>query len=184
LLGRLAGQPGLLPLSLHVDYWNRTGWEDPYSSAAITARQYAYAQRLGQYSVFTPELVVNGAESVVGSDQASVDAAIRRARAAQAVSVPLSAAREGGVLRIMVGAGSGRASVFVLGYDDRHVTPVRGGENAGRTLTETDVVRSLAAVGSWTGDALDVRVAAPAGEHAAVLLQADGGRMLAASVVQ
>ncbi len=186
LLGRLqASGANVLPLSLHVDYWNRIGWRDPFSSAAMTARQYDYARAFGQDEVYTPELVVAGAQGVVGSDPDAVDGAIRHARmvAANLPSVPLRVAREGGQISAAVGSGPGRGQLLLVGYDGRHVTAIGSGENAGRVLTETNVVRSLAPLANWVGSPLTVRAPLPAGEHAAVLLQAADGRMLAARLV-
>ncbi len=186
LLGRLK-QSGadLLPLSLHVDYWNRIGWRDPFSSAAMTARQYDYARALGQAEVYTPELVVDGARGVVGSDASAVDAAIRQARSTQAklVAPELGVARSGGRVDVAVGAGAGPARLLLVGYDDHHSTAIGSGENAGRILAETNVVRSLQSIGEWTGAPLRASADAPAGQHAAVLLQAADGRMLAARLV-
>lgn len=186
LLGRLrdAGGADLLPLSLHVDYWNRIGWVDRYSSAAMTERQYEYARWLGGDGVYTPELVVDGARGVVGSDAAAVQAAIDQARAGRAAgpAIPLAVARDGARVTIDVGAGDGPGRLVLVGFDDRHVTAVRGGENDGRTLTEYNVVRSLAVVGSWSGAPDRVRATLAAGEHAAVLLQDGSGRILAAAV--
>ena len=185
LLGRLRGRPDLLPLSLHVDYWNRIGWRDPFSSAAMTDRQDAYGQALGQDGVYTPELVVAGAQGVVGSNQAAVEAAIARARAAAAnhPAITLQARREGAAIAVAAGAGPGRGQVLLVGYDDRHVTAVGRGENAGAVLVEYNVVRSLAPLAAWAGAPLALRAPPPPGEHAAVLLQAWDGRILAASVV-
>ena len=186
LLGRLKGsQPSVLPLSLHVDYWNRIGWQDRYSSHAITARQYEYARLLGQDGVYTPELVVDGLQGVVGSDPFAVDAAIRRAQAARAErpAIVLGIRRDGADVTVEAGAGAGQGTLLLVGYDDRHVTPVGSGENAGRTLTEINVVRSIAPLGAWAGAPLALRVAAPPGEHYALLLQSTDGRMLAARAV-
>ncbi len=183
LLGRLkAADADVLPLSLHVDYWNRIGWSDPFSSAAVTARQNDYAKWLGQDGVYTPELVVDGALGVVGSDPGEVEAAIRQARAAHALLPPISlrASRDLGGIEIAVGAGPGRGRLLLVGYDDRHVTAIPSGENAGRTLTETNVVRSLVQLAEWSGQPVTLRATPPAGEHLAVLLQAADGRMLAA----
>src|SRR5579872_562411 len=68
LLGELAGQPDVLALSFHIDYWNDLGWVDRFSAPAFTARQQAYAQRHG-FKVYTPQLVVDGRSDVVGSDR-------------------------------------------------------------------------------------------------------------------
>src|SRR5271168_3575426 len=80
LLKKLSAENNqLLPLSFHVDYWNYLGWKDPYSSQANTDRQRGYASSLdGQ--VYTPELVVNGATGVVGSDEGRVRNAITAAQ--------------------------------------------------------------------------------------------------------
>src|SRR5277367_5346912 len=80
LLKRLSAENNrLLSLSFHVDYWNYLGWKDPYSSPASTDRQRGYASALdGQ--VYTPELVVNGATAVVGSDEHRVRDAIKSAQ--------------------------------------------------------------------------------------------------------
>jgi hypothetical protein len=186
LLGRLkASGADLLPLSLHVDYWNRIGWRDPFSSPAMTARQEAYGRVLGQDGVYTPELVVGGSEGVVGSDSGAVAAAISHARrlAAAGPAVALRVAREGDAIRAAAGPGPGSGELLLVGFDDRHVTQVGSGENAGRELVETNVVRSLTALAPWSGAPLTVRAPVPAGQHAAVLLQAGDGRILAASLV-
>ncbi len=186
LLGRLrAAGENLLPLSLHVDYWDRIGWHDRYSSPAITARQRFYADRLEQDGVYTPELVVDGVQGVVGSDASAVSSAIEAARVRHARGAPttLAVSRDGADLVVAVGAGAGRAEVLLLGFDDRHVTPVASGENAGRTIVDTNVVRSLAAIGDWSGPALSLHAAPGAGDHVAVLLQGQDGTILAARVV-
>ena len=186
LLGNLkASDAGVLPLSLHVDYWNRIGWRDPFSSPAMTTRQYQYARMLGQDNVYTPELVVAGAQGVVGSDPGAVEGAIRRARtvAAGLPSVPLRAQRQGKLIRVEAGSGPGHGQLLLVGFDDRHVTAVHSGENAGRLLAETNVVRSLAPLANWVGAPVMVSAPAPEGERAAVLLQAADGRILAARLV-
>ena len=57
----------IIPLSFHVDYWNRLGWEDPFSSSEYSERQRSYAKQLNLESVYTPQLVVNGEYELVGS---------------------------------------------------------------------------------------------------------------------
>src|ERR1700744_6721037 len=56
----------------HVTYWNHLGWSDPYSSSTYTDRQDAYSQRFHLEGVYTPQMVINGAEQIVGSDRAAL----------------------------------------------------------------------------------------------------------------
>src|SRR6266850_2694201 len=73
LLAELARRPDVLALSFHVDYWDRLGWKDPYSSRAATDRQNRYATLLALPTVYTPQIVVDGKWEAVGSDRADVD---------------------------------------------------------------------------------------------------------------
>src|SRR5262245_9342561 len=86
LLARLASEARnagrrVYALSFHVDYWDRLGWKDRYSSAAYSKRQGEYARRFRLASLYTPQLVVNGEQEMVGSDARSVEAALRAALA-------------------------------------------------------------------------------------------------------
>lgn len=172
----------ILPLAFHVTYWNRLGWTDPYSLTAATERQEAYAGRLGETS-FTPQLVVDGRASVIGSRRGEVAAAIAKARAVQGDDVPVNLTRGGDGLTVTIGAGKAGASarILLVGFDRERVTPVRRGENGGRTLTESNVVRAIRLIGAWRSEALSTRTSVPAGEDAAVILQGADGRILGAA---
>lgn len=177
-------RPDLLPLDFHVDYWNHLGWTDPYSSAEATDRQRRYAAMLGS-EVYTPQIVVGGTRQVVGSDRAAVDAAVAAATVEQASASPvmMRLERTGATLAIDVGTGAGQGELLLVGYDDRHTTAIGRGENGGRVLTEVNVVRSLHRLGAWSGTRLRLQAPSPAGEHAALLLQDQFGRILAAAVL-
>ena len=69
----------IIVLSEHVDYWNRIGWADPYSSPAYSARQEQYARRFHTNGPYTPQMVVDGAAEFVGSDAREAESAIRSA---------------------------------------------------------------------------------------------------------
>ena len=177
LLRRLAAaDPGLLALDLHVTYWNGAAYRDPYALAAATVRQNWYAGLAGASEVYTPEAVVDGASSLVGSNGPALRAAIARARGGDGIAVTVAAGARHVSVRLAAGAGSGQAVLF--GYDPVHTTKVGGGENAGATLTEIDVVRSITRLGRWHGAARTLVVPRPAGARFAVLVQAANGAML------
>ncbi len=181
LLGALqAGSPDVLALSLHVTYWNGAGWTDPFSSPQATARQRAYAHALGS-EVFTPQLVVDGGTSVLGSDRDALLAAIARARQAQVAGPAMTLTVSAAGMVATVGAGAGDATLLLVGFDPAHSTQIRGGENGGVRLDETNVVRSLLTLGAWHGAPLAVTVAAPAGLRAALVLQRADGTILGAA---
>jgi hypothetical protein len=167
----------VLPLAFHVTYWDYLGWKDPYSLDVATARQREYARHLGEDGIYTPQMVVDGATGFVGSSRSE---GLRAIAGAARKSVPVSVARDGGSLLIKVGAGSGVARVLLVGFDPSHETPIGRGENSGRTLLESNIVRSLTPVGSWSGSPVELRQAPAAGEGFAVLLQAADGRIIGA----
>lgn len=171
----------VLPLAFHVTYWNNLGWTDPFSFDAATERQRSYARNLGDGQVYTPEMVVNGELGFVGSDRAQGAAAISRAARDQRSDVRLELARDGDRFTISAGAGQGEATILLIGFDPQHRTPIGRGENGGRTLLESNIVRSLTPVGQWTGAPVRLEAKLPAGENFAVLLQAEDGKILGAA---
>ncbi|MEE7492778.1 DUF1223 domain-containing protein [Methylobacterium oryzae] len=186
LIGRLAHEPAgtqgdVLPLAFHVTYWNHLNWRDRYALPAATARQEAYAARLGG-PTFTPQAVIDGQVGLVGSDEAGLRAAIARAReTGSGISVAL--VRDGARVVAQIGAGPGGSAgrVLLVGYDPGHTTRVLRGENAGRTIEQANIVRSLHEIGRWSGPAVTLASARPEGETAALLLQSDDGRILGAA---
>src|SRR5437764_2212404 len=76
VLGELANDPSVIALSLPIDYWDYLGWKDTLADSRFTARQKAYSRSRGDRDVYTPQLIVNGAAQVIGSDRAKIDGAI------------------------------------------------------------------------------------------------------------
>ena len=183
LLGAIkATERDVLVLDFHVDYWNHTGWRDPFSLAAATERQQRYARLIAGSEVYTPQLVIDGSRQVVGSDKSDVLTALNDARA-KAAGPALALERTPDGLAASVAAGSGTGDLWLVGYDALHQTAIGGGENTGRTLTETNVVRALWKIGAWDGTATRYVASVPQGEQAALLLQAPDGRILAVATL-
>ena len=138
----------VIALSFHVDYWNRIGWEDPFSAPAWTERQNEYARALSLGNVYTPQAVVNGQQQFVGSDGAEMRKAIATADSPLA-DVKVSASRDGARIRASVSATLAKAVdgpeyFVVVALTEREIkTRVLRGENSGRTLVNDHVVRRL-----------------------------------------
>ncbi len=161
LLQKLDKQPiageEMIVLSEHVDYWNHIGWKDPYSSRFYSDRQSAYARRLGLSDVYTPQMIVDGSSQFVGSDEGLADKALAKALTEPKLTVRLSSVSIGTtnvlLAHLETGAleqsfGLGAAEVYVAVALNRAESQVSRGENAGRRLAHTAVVRSIVKVGS------------------------------------
>ena len=170
----------VLALAFHVTYWDRLGWKDPFSLPVATQRQDVYGHRFGDGS-YTPEMVVDGAAGMVGSDRGEVGSAIENARHNGRTLASVSMSKNGEQVSIEVGSGAGNAKVLLIGFDHEHTTAIGRGENSGRTLTEANVVRSIRSVGQWSGTPLRVSEPFPEGQDAAVVLEAPGGHIVGAS---
>jgi hypothetical protein len=163
VLGELTARPDVLALSLHVDYWDYIGWKDPFAQRAYTERQRSYSRTLNQRFVYTPQIVVDGTLQGVGSESATVDKLIDKARriAAHGPAIAVTAADGGGDKRV-VHVGDGKAAapakVWLVFYDSKHETQVQAGENSGRRLSNYNVVRTLIPIGRWTGSAANFPV--------------------------
>jgi hypothetical protein len=170
----LARDPEILALTLPVDSWDYLGWQDTLADPAHTARQRGYAAARGDRMVFTPQMVVNGAFACVGSKPQEVAAALDKAEAQdEPLSVPVSVDVAGGEAEIRVGAGTDApAEVWLLAIDREEEVAIGRGENSGRHATYANVVRGMAKVGEWTGEAASYRHAlAGHGDFHVVLLQ-------------
>ena len=190
-LGELARRPDVLALAFHVDYWNYIGWTDPFASKMATQRQRDYSQRLALRYVYTPQMVINGVAEGVGAEPDTIMPLIKAAAADPAPRAVTTLARTGdGRLAVHIDAGSTSepALVWLVGLDRVDTTSVLRGENEGRTATDYQVVRSFREIGTWTGAAVDLDLAANAAAgdgSVAVLVQLHGtGRIVGAAALK
>jgi len=143
---------GVLVIALeeHVDYWDRQGWRDPFSSAAFTARQRHYAESLHVESPYTPEMVIDGKTEFVGNDSRA--ARNELVKASRRAKVPIHLVwREKSPgeasLAVQIDAAPSSGDVLVAITESKLATDVARGENAGRNLKHSAVVRSLTPIG-------------------------------------
>jgi len=172
---QLAARDDVLALSLHVDYWDYIGWEDTFGSPAHTARQRGYAAASGQKMVYTPQMVVNGADHVVGSRYRDVTDLIDKHLDARDNGIDVTLRRDGGQVHLEARSKTPRDMPLVVQfarYIPRATVQIGRGENAGRTITYTNVVTDLVEVAEWDTHApLTLEVEWPGGAPVAVLLQ-------------
>ena len=148
-LSRAMPDVQIIPLSEHVDYWNHLGWKDPFSSELFSARQQDYGRMFRLESVYTPQMVVNGGAQFNGSDRMRAEQEIRKAAQGPRATVEMSRISDE-MVRLKVEnlpQNTRTADMFLAITDSFIETDVRDGENAGRHLSHTGVVRSLTSVG-------------------------------------
>jgi hypothetical protein len=149
----------VIVLSEHVDYWNYIGWSDPFSSAAFSARQQAYAPIFGNDGVYTPQMVVDGQAEFIGSNSSKAQMAIARAAKLPKGDVKIAfaqnaSASDGQAVKLKVSveklpaATSGDVAEVLLAITESNLSSqVARGENSGRKLGHTAVVRELRSLG-------------------------------------
>jgi hypothetical protein len=170
----------VLPLAFHVTYWDRLGWKDPFSLEAATMRQDHYGHRFGDGS-YTPEMVVDGMVGLVGSDRDEVNEAIEHAKRGQHTATDVEVDKAGENVVIRIGSGIGRGRVLLIGFDHEHTTKIGRGENGGRTLAESNVVRSIRPIGEWSGKTLEISERFPEGQDVAVVIESANGGIVGAA---
>ena len=153
----------IITLSEHVDYWNRLGWIDPYSTPSSTQRQYDYAELFGGDSVYTPQMVVDGKAQFVGSDLDKARDSIAKAAESAKASVHISRTNSmtgdkpadvSIQIRIdnLTAVDSRNAQVILAVTESNLTSNVTDGENAGHKLLHSSVVRNLTAIGDVDKD--------------------------------
>lgn len=137
----------VVTLAFHVDYWDRLGWKDRFSSRSFSARQNDYTIAKGLDSSYTPQMIVDGQEQFVGSDGQTAAKAVTAAALSPKGTVTFTTAN--GKLGIMIdGLPSHEAAAVLLALaEDGLETDVRAGENGGQRLLHTGVVRSFRTLG-------------------------------------
>jgi hypothetical protein len=154
LLSRIGSSAtGVIPLAYHVDYWDRLGWSDPFSSSQWTARQVVYTRAMELSGPYTPQSVIGGKWQCVGSDPRAVASAIAAARAtppAGLVTIRTSPPAAGShklnvriSARMLRSAGDNALIVLLAIYENGLVAKIDAGENRGRKLSYDYTVRKI-----------------------------------------
>jgi hypothetical protein len=178
-LAELATRKDVIALTMPITYWDYLGWKDTLARPEFTARQRQYANTAGSGQVFTPQMIVGGTVSCVGSRKSEVEAALEAAR--QQPRTELSVAVQGTAVVVEAGAGSasGASTLYVAAVRPDAGVGIARGENAGLSVKYTNVVRRLVNAARWSGERAKVRVTladldAKPGDRIVAFLQADG----------
>lgn len=183
-MAELVQNPDVIALALHVDYWDYIGWKDVFAHAAFTDRQKEYARAIGSRTIYTPQMIVNGADRVEGNNPEAVNSLVRM-HLMEDSGIALVLERDGDTLVIKASGGDvqGPLTVNLVRYKPQETVTIERGENAGRTLTYHNIVTELTSLGEWPGaEPLDITQSVLGDQGIAVFLQAAGpGSVLAAA---
>ena len=144
-LGRAYAPDRVVPLALHVDYWDYIGWKDPYAKREFSQRQRRLSALQRQALVYTPQVLVQGVDfrGWMGGDfertLARINAMPARARL-ELEAAPLEDKLRASVLAQAIDAKAAEGAVFyVASYENRLQSRVEAGENSGRVLNHDHV---------------------------------------------
>ena len=181
----LAARDDVIALALHVDYWDYIGWKDKFASPRNTARQKAYAVAAGRRSVYTPQMIIDGGDHVVGNHPMDV-AELVRAHSERPRSVSLRVTRLGNDrMRIELaprGPVSGPMMVHLVRYRPEETVDITRGENAGKRISYANIVSEWTVLGEWDGAApLRIEADIPGKMPTVVLVQKKGPGLIEAA---
>ena len=169
LMHKLAARSDVIALSMHVDYWDYIGWKDEFGRPENAARQRSYAAAGGRRSVYTPQMIIAGEDSVIGTHPMDVADLIAKHSRSQK-DVAMKAVRTGEKITIAATARRpAKYEVKFVSYANKRTSAIKRGENAGRTITYVNVVLDYKTVKKWDGRA-PLSLAANAGKGPIVVL--------------
>jgi len=150
LVAKIENESGDKPvyiLAYHVDYWDRLGWKDQFSSADFSKRQNEYARFLKLQSVYTPQIIVNGKTELVGSEEGTlrnaISASLQNSAGAKLDLAITSTDAKQANLKYTVDGADKKTVLQVAVVEKSAVSKVGAGENNGRTLSHVQIVRKL-----------------------------------------
>ena len=153
--------PGVVALAYHVDYWDYLGWKDTLGAPEFSQRQYDYAKERGDMDVYTPQAIINGGRHYVASNRSELTSAVQ-ATAGSPFTLPVTLSDANGEIIVEIGesAPAEQAMIWLLPVQGTITVKIERGENAGRTLTYSNVVRRIVPAGMWSGSRIVHRLPA------------------------
>lgn len=163
MIGDLSDRPDVLALSWHVDYWDYLGWTDEFARPEFTRRQKDYARNAGERSIYTPQILVGGTDTLIDIRPADLVAMIEAQMARPvAVSVTSTDTRDGFQIELTPRARlRNSTAVLLVRYAPERTVEIRAGENRGMSVTYRNIVLGAERIADWDGRAplrLNVRI--------------------------
>ena len=188
LLRALSERDDVIALALHVDYWDYIGWKDSFANPAHTKRQKAYAYAAGQRTIYTPQVIVGGKDHVVGYEPMRL-AKLIQDHIMGGFEISMSVTRTGEGMLIEATAPANPMDgivVQLVRYMPEATVDIRRGENAGLTMSYSNIVTDWSVLGNWDGASpLSLTADVSGDEPLVVVLQRTGhGPILAAARLQ
>ena len=184
---KLAKKPNVIAIALHVDYWDYIGWKDSFADPAFTKRQRNYANAQKESLIYTPQLMVNGAEHAIGTRHEDLSDLIQK-YAAKDVVMRLSTRRSGTslVFTLSDSKKSRGYDIHLVSVSPNNKVEILSGENSGKTLRYANVVTQWRSLGVWNGQGTAIfHTNALSHRKNAILVQVKGhGEIVAASWVE
>lgn len=177
VLADIGAREDVIALAYHVDYWDYIGWPDTFASASNSDYQRSYAKARGETRIYTPQMMINGTNDVVGSRRGAVNTALATA----SLDVPIMLATEGDMLEVSIDGDASlrEAAVWLVTYKSAEKVDIGRGENRGRELTYSHIVTSRQVIGMWSPQVgANIRlplhdVLGQTSDGAAIILQSD-----------
>ncbi|MGE0409894.1 MAG: DUF1223 domain-containing protein [Amphiplicatus sp.] len=175
LASELQNRSDLVILNWHIDYWNILSnrkhgrWIDPFAKPEFSERQRAYNRKIrNRGSVFTPQAIIDGEESVVASKRDKLETGI----AAHARNAParIDVVKRGRNLSITI-TNSADAEAFLVRFHNFKETTIKAGDNAGLVFREPNVVAAMTRLGAVSDRASFSAPAPEADMGCAILVQ-------------
>lgn len=175
MLAQLAARDDVIALALHVDYWDYIGWVDEFANPEHTRRQQNYARAAGETTIYTPQFVIAGEDIVIGARGMDVADLIVGHRA-QDYSVAVDLDWTGDILTIGAEMSSAKTDgdyvVQLVQILPEQTVDIRRGENAGKTISYSNVVQSLDVLGQWDGmEPISIQADVTGAQQVAVIVQ-------------
>lgn len=186
LLEELAKEPNVVALSRPVQYWDKLGWKDTLATKENTDKQFSYARRWQKLGAYTPQLVIDGSEDVVGNQRATIRNRIDELAHKSGISVRISRLTDGSIEVTLIGNAATRANVNLLSLRASTLVAIGRGENATHQVRYVNAVIGEKKIGEWNGNSITFAISAgnlhiPKSDRWAIVVQEPGpGRILGA----